>query len=425
MYNAAPRCVRPRNETPDLASSGSRMTKARSHRWEFPARFRKNAFGWRSRPAIERVKQAVNEIRKVARTDGVLAAKGAVTFLERVSSAIEQVDSSSGAVGTAVNNAVEALATVIAAAPASPEMREEWLERLWVAHEEDRIPYIESLADHWGELCASKEVASAWADRLLAFSRTALSPEHRGIFHGTSACLSALYRAERYAEIIDLLRADTIWPYKRWAVRAFGSLGEISEAIRYAESCRGWSTHDGEIEAVCEEILLAAGLIEEAYERYGARASRGPTHLATFRAVARKYPHKSARQILADLANATPGQEGKWFATAKEAGQYKDAITLASRSPSDPKTLTRAARDFAKREPAFAVAAGLLAIRWLVAGYGYEVEPADVWAAYTSTMKAAQNSGNATETRERVRQLVSRERRGGIVAKSLGSALRP
>ncbi len=74
------------------------------------------------------------------------------------------------------------------------------------------MPYIEQLADHWGELCASKEVASAWADRLVDTTRLALSPERsvHGFFYGTSACLSALFRAERYEEIIDLLQVDAI-----------------------------------------------------------------------------------------------------------------------------------------------------------------------------------------------------------------------
>jgi len=46
----------------------------------------------------------------------------------------------------------------------------------------------------------------------------ALSPDKalRGYFHGTPACLSALYRAERYQEIVDILQVETIWPYKRW-----------------------------------------------------------------------------------------------------------------------------------------------------------------------------------------------------------------
>ena len=50
---------------------------------------------------------------------------------------------------------------IIASAPADAKTRATWLERLFEAHQADDIPYIESLADHWGELCASKEIASA------------------------------------------------------------------------------------------------------------------------------------------------------------------------------------------------------------------------------------------------------------------------
>jgi hypothetical protein len=61
-----------------------------------PARFRRHAFGWRSQPAIRRVKQAVSEIKMVARGDPVRAADGAVTLLERLSPALEHVDSWAG-----------------------------------------------------------------------------------------------------------------------------------------------------------------------------------------------------------------------------------------------------------------------------------------------------------------------------------------
>jgi hypothetical protein len=401
------------------------MTGASAHKWEFRARFRRHAFGWKSQPAIQRVKQAVSEIRKVARHDAVLAAEGAVTLLERLSPALENVDSSSGAIGTAVNNAIAELVPVIAKAPADPATREAWLERLWAAHEADEIPYIESLADHWGELCASKEVASAWAERLLGITRMALSPDKdvRGHFHGTEACLSALYRAERYPEIVDVLQADTIWPYKRWAVRALAAMGSKAEAIRYAESCRGPWTHDGEVDLACEEILLSSGMVEEAYERYGRLANRAGTYLATYRAVATKYPHKAPHAILTDLVKTTPGDEGKWFAAAKEAGLYEEALALASRTPCDPRTLARAARDLAEAQPAFAVGAGLLALHWLVQGYGYEITGADVWAAYSSTMKAADTNGNADEIRERIKKLVGGEKAGGFVSRILGREL--
>lgn len=49
--------------------------------WEFAPRFRRAAFGWRSQPAITRIKEAVAEIKKVARKEPTLAAKGAVKSL--------------------------------------------------------------------------------------------------------------------------------------------------------------------------------------------------------------------------------------------------------------------------------------------------------------------------------------------------------
>jgi hypothetical protein len=396
-----------------------------SHKWEFKARFRRRAFGWRSQPAVQRVKEAVNEIRQVARRDPVLAAEGAVSLLERISPALEQVDSSSGAIGTAVNNAVRALVPIIAGASCEPTVREVWLERLWAAHEADAMPYIEILGEYWGELCASKEAASAWADRLVSTTRMALSPDPRlhGHFHGTVACLSALYRAERYDEVVDIVRGDCIWPYKRWAVMALSAKGRKAEALRYAESCRGPWTPDGDIDALGEEILLSSGLVDEAYERYGLRARRANTYLATFRAVAKKYPHKDVRQLLADLVGTTAGDETKWFAAAKEVGLYDEALDLAGRSPCDPKTLARAARDMAEKQPAFALGAGLLSLQWLVAGYGYEVTSNDVWAAYTHTMKAASNIGKTAHTLERVKELVATEGPGGFVSQVLGVEL--
>jgi len=52
--------------------------KTSLHAWAFKPRFRRHAFGWRSQPAVQRVKEAVTEIRKVARKDPVLAAAGEV-----------------------------------------------------------------------------------------------------------------------------------------------------------------------------------------------------------------------------------------------------------------------------------------------------------------------------------------------------------
>ncbi len=222
-----------------------------AYAWKFKSRFRRNAFGWRgSRPAIERIHEALAEIDAVARTDRNLAAEGAVVFIERVSPALEQIDSSSGAIGSAVNGAIVDLVPIIAGAPAERRTREKWLDRLWAAHEADAIPYIETLADYWGELCASKELASEWADHLIGITRMALSPDPklRAYFHGASACFSALFRAERYAEIIDMLQTEKSWHYTQWAVKALAARGEKAEAIWYAESRRSPSTPDGAVD---------------------------------------------------------------------------------------------------------------------------------------------------------------------------------
>ena len=54
-------------------------------------------------------------------------------------------------------------------------------------------------------------------------------------------------------------------------------MGRKAEAIRYAESCRGPWASDHEIDAVCEEILVSSGLVDEAYARYGLHANRAGT----------------------------------------------------------------------------------------------------------------------------------------------------
>ena len=108
-----------------------------SHVWTFKPRFRRNAFGWRSQPAIARIKQAVSEIKKVARRDPALAAEGAVLFLERVSPALTNIDGSSGSIGIAVNRAIDALMPLVAAATVDAATRADWLLRLQQAHSDD------------------------------------------------------------------------------------------------------------------------------------------------------------------------------------------------------------------------------------------------------------------------------------------------
>jgi hypothetical protein len=193
------------------------------------------------------------------------------------------------------------------------------------------------------------------------------------------------------------------------------------EAIAFAESCRNPWASDGDIDGLCEDILLSTGRVGEAYARYALTANRTGTYLGWFRAVVKKYPNVPRTVVLSDLVQLTPGDEGKWFAAAKDAKAFDEAIALANQTPCDPRTLTRAARDFAETHPAFAVEAGLAALRWLVRGYGYEITSADVRAAYTHTIKAAANAQAADEIRIRIRALIDNaDARGGFVATIIG-----
>ena len=289
------------------------------------------------------------------------------------------------------------------------------MERLWQAVEEDEIPYIELLPEYWGELCATPERASHWADTLIDMVRMAwknTSSGHYVYFKGTSACLSSLLKAGRNEEILALieLAPHKFWNDRIWGVKALAAMGRKAEAIRYAEDSHGINEPSYQIAEVCEEILLSSGMADEAYTRYAIEANRGTTYLATFRAIVKKYPQKTESEILNDLVESTPGEEGKWFAAAKSAGLYDEAIALGNKTPCDPRTLTRAAKDEAVTHPAFAIEAGIAALRWLCQGYGYEITSMDVWACLPLY------DGSCQERRKRARNIRAHTQTGDVIA---------
>ena len=361
--------------------------------WTFAARFRRGAFGWRDEPAVTRIKEAVSEIKAVARKDPVLGAEGAVLFLHKVSPALQNVDGSSGAVGTVVRRAIEALVPIIASAPVDIAVRRKWLEKLFEAHGDDDPPYIERLGEFWGELCAGPNMAAEWSDRLMGTVESVWSvgPGQYAFFHGTIICLSAMYAAGRHEPLLALLSKERrpFWLHRQWGVKSLLALGRRAEALRYAEDCRGLNEPDGLIAQACEDILLSSGMADEAYRRYAMQAHRGSTNLATFKAVCRKYPGRDRQAILNDLVGTTPGDEGKWFAAAKDAGFLDIAIALARRSPTDHRTLIRAAKDFATSNPAFAAECGFLALHWISAGRAYDPTSSDVLDAYDAMLLGA------------------------------------
>ncbi|CAK0782082.1 Tetratricopeptide repeat protein [Gammaproteobacteria bacterium] len=380
--------------------------------WQFASHFRRQAFGWRSNLPIQRIKEALSEIKQAARQDPVLAAEGAVILLEKLSPALAQVDSSSGAIGTAVNRAVETLVPIIAKTNVDQKIRQRWLKRLWEAYQDDEIPYIEHLGDFWGELCVTPEIASTWADEFFPLVEHAWSPQNsgHGYFKGTIVCLSSLYVAGRHEQLLALLnRAPFIWwHYRQWGVRALVAMGKKTEAIRYAEESRGLNAPVSDIARTCEEILLSSGLEDEAYRLYAADANQGTTHLGTFRAIAKKYPHKPKTEILRDLIARHPGSEGKWFAAAKDAGLFDVAMALVAHSPADPRTLVRAAKDYVETRPDFAVASGLAALRWISLGHGYDITGLEVLDAFNAAMQAAPGAGmDEASIKARITEMIS------------------
>ena len=387
------------------------MAPEAKYKWIFISRFRRHAFGWRSQTPIKRIKEAVSEIKKIAKKDPALGGEGAVLFLERVSAAIEQVDGSSGAIGAAVNNAIFALVPIIAMAPVDDDVRGNWLERLWNAVQDDEMAYIEMLTDYWGDLCVTPERASKWADDFIDVVKSIWSPdsERGSYFAGTTVCFGSLLKAGRYDDILDLLETapHKFWHYHQWGVKALAAKGEIDEALSYAENSHGLNDNSVAIAWVCEEILLANDRSEDAYRHYAIPANQKTTYLATFRAIRKKYPNVDADQILDDLISSTPGEEGKWFAAALSAELFHRAVKLANLGPCNPITLTNATRKLAEQEPLHAIEYGMAALFWLVNGYGYEITGSDVGEACNNTLKSAKNAGLEEKTVKRIRYLVA------------------
>jgi hypothetical protein len=384
--------------------------------WAFRARFRRAAFGWKgSRLAIERISEALAEIRAVARRDAIGAAEGAVLFLERLSPALNQVDSSSGALGSATAAAVLELVPLIGGAPAGTAVRKKWLDRLFEAIQEDDPPYIETLGDHWGELCATPELASSWADQLMPTLRNVLRERKRGtyaFFSGTVICYSALFKAGRHDELLELLAMDPhpIWPYLVWGARVLVARGQVDEAIAYVRTRAGSTTNQESIARFAEDVLLQAGRRAEAFDQYALLANQANSNLSTFRALAKKYPELAPEKLLGHLIASTPGEPGKWFATAKTLKLFDRAIALAWASPCDPKTLTRAARDHLARQPGFAMQAALAALHWMSMGHGYELTGLDAVEAHRLATESARVTRQIGQAQATIEQVLAAER---------------
>lgn len=386
------------------------------HIWTFKTSLRARAFGWNgSSLACRRLKEAVSEIKKVARVDAVTAGDGVVSLMERIWPACEHIDTSSGALGSAVNWTQDELLPIATDAPADRKTRDQWLVRLWQAIQADGVDYLWMVEDRWGELCGSREVASVWADQLLELLRRAWSDPRPGNYvRGTCLCLASLVAAGRSRELLEVLALERFpfWLHRKFGVQALAAEGRIDEAIAFAEASRGLNQPDIAIDAACEKILLDAGRAEEAYDRYGLTANASSTGLATFRAIAGKYPDRDPKKILLALA-ASGGDPGLWFAAAKAAGFLDLAREFARTGRTDPRTLSRASRDRLDRDASFCMQVGRLAIERILEGYGYELSPTDVIDAYRHFMAAARKLDSAVQARNDVLAMATKGKQSG------------
>ena len=201
-----------------------------------------------------------------------------------------------------------------------------------------------------------------------------------------------------------------MWHYRKFGVDALMEQGKLEEALRYTQESGGLNCPYGQISQKCEDILILMGRNDEAYRQYAMSTHQAMAHLATFRAILKKYPHKKPEDVLYDLIKSVPGNEGKWFAAAKTAGFFDLAIELVSKNPADPKTLARAAKEYADKNPLFAIEAGMASLRWMTEGYGYEIAAADVLMAFYAIMVGAKNSGmEELLIKERIRRLIAKQ----------------
>jgi hypothetical protein len=385
--------------------------------------------GWRgSAKAIDRLNLARSEIGAVRKADPVTAAEGVVVLAERIWPAFEQIDTSSGALGSAVRRTLEGLVPVLIEAQADEPLRAQWLERLRQAVLDDGVEYLAPISDRFGQIAVFPSLMHLHADRDLDLIRSAWAEHGQFSYIATATLtLSCLLEAGRHDELLALLEARNfrLWHDEKFAAEALLRQGDedaaLSRAAALLESDRQqWGRH--EIARFCETILVRQGKADEAYRRFGLPLAAGNTWLAMWRDLVRRYPNREARALLEDLI-ALHGWKGKWFAAAKTAGYLDIALECAADWEAAPATLIRAARDFAVKNPAFAAQVALHAGIHLQAGRGYEASPLDVDVAIDHLMTASRRIGRTEWAVEQVRRLADRDNSDDLMTRRIRQKL--
>jgi hypothetical protein len=368
------------------------------YKWNFTAKFRTSLYGWRSsKKAILNLKAAVKEIKGVAKRDHEVGGFGIVKLAERIWPAFQAIDTSSGSLGSAVCWALEdELVPLMVSLEVGIDTRRKWMETLLKAIHEDGVDYLCPIRERWGDLCGFNELAGEWADRtkpeiLSVNDKQRLTGEFN-YTHLDAICFSCLLFVGRYEELQKLLshKPYSTWHSEKYQAMALVQQGRIDEAIDYAES-RGESTGgftDPDVARFCEQTLLKAGRVEEAYKKYGLQCLDGNTYLNQFRRVVRKYPMIERRKILEDLIQISPSPS-VWFSASRQSGFLDLALKCARSGRVNPSTLISSSRDMIEEEPEFAHQIAMRALEHIIAGDYYEITLLEVVEAYGLAMRGA------------------------------------
>lgn len=397
-----------------MENMNKKTKKSAKHKWDFTKYFRANAYGWKGTAlASKRIKAANKEIKAVAKKEPVIAADGAVVFIEKCWRAIEHIDSSSGAIGSAVGNALIEMVQIIRDAPLSISDRKKMTERIWKSWQEEDYGYYDTLTEQWAELCAEPEIMTYWADSFLPIVQQVFSSDTPGsYFKGSEPCLSCLFELGRYDEITEILshRERMLFDYRQYEIKIVAAKGYVDRALQMIDDNLYDSNFTYQAACLGEEILLKAGRIEEAYKRYGLMLPFRSTGLATLSAIRKKYPKISPQRIISDLLEADPGNERRYFAAARKIGMIELAIEIAEKYDVEPKTLTTACKDYLEKDPDLSLKFGLMALQRYADGYGYEPEYSDVRKCYDFILQASNSAGKTDEVNQKVQVMVDRDK---------------
>jgi len=398
------------------------MSKPGKRQWEFKPKFRARLYSWNgSAKAAKNLRAAVSEIRKAYKSDPLEAVEAAVYLMGRFWPAFQDIDSSSGSLGGAVNATIDKLLPLVIDAPADEPLRKKWTCRLFEAVCDDGAEYLGRLTEQWGRICATDSLRGCWGEEFLPLTEKALKSRRDDYYYfvGTSACLSCLLESGRYDELRRLLDLDDppFWHYESYWAEALLRQGRIDDAIRHARSLlpgdddddldgfHAYSPDALEIKRFCEQTLYDVGRRREAYEQYSLAAQPDTTYLNHFRSLQRRYPEFEPREILMDLIEKSGRPKQAWFSSARKCELYNIALQCAESGPVNPSTLATAARDTLESHPDFAWRVSLLAIKYLLVDYT-DVSEHDVTTAVRHLVEGARNAGRMEDAMTALRKVL-------------------